>query len=49
MTIAVCLRCGVRKSELWDEGAWTARRDELLGDVGSLLRDPSPALQNLVL
>jgi len=39
----------VKKFELWDEGAWTARRDELLGQVGDLLIEPSDALRELVL
>ncbi len=39
----------VRKFEVWDEATWTARRDQLLGEVGELQRDPTPALQDLVL
>jgi MraZ protein len=39
----------VKKFELWDEGAWVARREELLGQVGELLREPSDALRHLVL
>ena len=37
------------KFELWNEEAWAARRDELLGQVGELLAEPSEALQALVL
>ena len=37
------------KFELWNEQAWAARRDELLGQVGELLADPSDALKALVL
>lgn len=39
----------VKKFELWDEGAWIARREALLGQVGDLLREPSDALRQLVL
>jgi MraZ protein len=39
----------VKKFELWDEGAWIARREELLGQVGDLLHEPSDALRQLVL
>ncbi len=39
----------IRKFELWDDSAWSARRDELLSQVDLLQDQPSPALQNLVL
>lgn len=39
----------VKKFELWDEEAWAARREELLGKVGELLSEPSEALRTLVL
>ena len=39
----------VNKFELWDEDLWSARRTELLGQVGGLLKEPSEALRNLVL
>ena len=39
----------VKKFELWDEGAWAARREELLGKTAELLSDPSEALKHLVL
>lgn len=39
----------VRKFELWAEGVWLARRDELLGQVGDMLEDPSESLRSLVL
>lgn len=38
----------VNKFELWDESAWMARREELLGQVGELLAQPSEALRSLV-
>ncbi|NIR28613.1 MAG: division/cell wall cluster transcriptional repressor MraZ [Gammaproteobacteria bacterium] len=38
----------VNKFELWDESAWTARREELLGQVSDLLAQPSEALRSLV-
>ena len=37
------------KFELWNEGAWSCRRDQLLGKVDELLAEPSEALQALVL
>nr|VFJ42807.1 MAG: MraZ protein [Candidatus Kentron sp. DK]VFJ47061.1 MAG: MraZ protein [Candidatus Kentron sp. DK] len=37
------------KFELWDDGAWTRRRQELLGQVDELLSEPSDALRALVL
>ena len=37
------------KFELWDEGAWAKRREELLGQVGELLIEPSEAVRALVL
>ena len=37
------------KFELWDDDAWARRREELLGQVGDLLSDPSDALKALVL
>lgn len=39
----------IRKFELWDDGAWCARRDELLSQVETLQQSPSQALQDLVL
>ena len=39
----------VRKFELWAEPAWAARREELLGQVGELLDQPSDALRAIVL
>ncbi len=39
----------VKKFELWDEGTWSTRREELLGKVGDLLSEPSEALNSLVL
>jgi MraZ protein len=39
----------VGKFELWDEAAWSARREELLAQVGELLQDPSESLSSLVL
>ena len=39
----------VDKFEFWDEGGWGLRRDELLGDVSQLHREPSDALRKLVL
>ena len=39
----------MKKFELWDEGNWTARREELLGQIGDLLSQPSEALRSLVL
>ena len=39
----------VRKFELWDEETWTARREELLGQVDQLQADPSDILKHLVL
>lgn len=37
------------KFELWDEAAWEARREALLGRVGDLLTEPSAAVRELVL
>jgi len=37
------------KFELWDEDAWSAHREDLLGRVGELLSEPSAALSELVL
>jgi MraZ protein len=37
------------KFELWDDAAWARRREELLGQVDSLLAEPSEALRALVL
>ena len=41
----------VRKFELWNEDAWNARRDDLLGQVGNLQvqASESQALRDLVL
>ncbi len=39
----------VNKFELWDEGVWAARREELLAKTADLLSEPSEALKNLVL
>lgn len=39
----------VRKFELWAESTWTARREELLGQVGELLDEPSEALRSIIL
>ena len=39
----------ISKFELWDDSAWLSRRDELLGQVGAMLEDPSDALRSLVL
>ena len=39
----------IRKFELWDEDGWAVRREELLGQVGNLLKEPSEALRSLVL
>ena len=39
----------VDKFELWDEDAWSARREELLGRVPELHENPSDALRSLVL
>lgn len=39
----------VRKFEIWDDEAWTRRREELLGQIGQLQAQPSEALRNLVL
>ena len=41
----------VRKFELWDDGAWSARREDLLGQVGNLQlqASQSQALRDLVL
>ncbi len=37
------------KFELWDEGVWEARREELRKQAGELLLDPSEAVSSLVL
>nr|VFJ47859.1 MAG: MraZ protein [Candidatus Kentron sp. FM]VFJ62902.1 MAG: MraZ protein [Candidatus Kentron sp. FM]VFK07768.1 MAG: MraZ protein [Candidatus Kentron sp. FM] len=39
----------VIKFELWDDGAWMRRRQELLSQVDELLAEPSDALRSLVL
>lgn len=39
----------VTKFQLWDEGAWTARQDKLLGQIGSLSSELSDAMRGLVL
>lgn len=39
----------VRKFELWDEDAWSARREEFLGQIGSLNDGSSEVLRSLVL
>lgn len=39
----------VRKFELWDEAAWTARIEELHGPGGAVLAEPSEALRAIVL
>jgi MraZ protein len=39
----------VNKFELWDEDLWVARRSELLGQVGTMLREPSESIRSLVL
>ncbi len=39
----------VRKFELWHEGAWNARREELLGRIGQLQGTQTDALRSLVL
>lgn len=39
----------VRKFELWDEGAWGTRREELLGRIGQLQGTQTDALRSLVL
>jgi len=39
----------IGRFELWDEEAWNARREELLGQVTDLLEAPSDALRALVL
>ena len=39
----------VRKFELWDDETWTSRREQLLGQVDALRREPSAALKDLVL
>jgi MraZ protein len=39
----------VQKLELWDESGWQTRREELLGQVGTLPAEVSDALRNLVL
>ncbi len=37
------------KFELWDEGVWAERREELRKQAGELLLDPSEAVSSLVL
>ena len=39
----------VTKFELWADTVWSARREELLSQVGDLLAEPSEALRSLVL
>ena len=39
----------VDKFEIWDDGLWSRRRDELLDGVPELHREPSDALRKLVL
>ena len=39
----------IRKFELWDDGAWATRRDELLSRVGQLQGTQTDALRGLVL
>ncbi len=39
----------IKKFELWAEDGWTARREELLSQVGDLLHEPSDAVRQLVL
>lgn len=39
----------VDKFEIWDDGGWNRRRDELLGGVPQLHQEPSDALRKLVL
>lgn len=39
----------VDKFELWNEVAWTTRREELLGQVDQLQEEPTEALRSLVL
>nr|VFK59128.1 MAG: MraZ protein [Candidatus Kentron sp. UNK]VFK69029.1 MAG: MraZ protein [Candidatus Kentron sp. UNK] len=39
----------VMKFELWNDGAWTRRRQELLDQVGEFLTEPSDAVRSLVL
>lgn len=39
----------IKRFELWDEAIWLRRRDELLGQVGELLSEPSQELASLVL
>jgi len=38
----------INKFELWDEAAWSARREELLGEVGDVLAQPSESVRSLV-
>jgi MraZ protein len=37
------------KFELWDDDAWAARQSEALSNIRNVLKDPSPAMQELVL
>ncbi len=39
----------VDKFEIWDDGGWNRRRDELLNGVPQLHQEPSDALRKLVL
>jgi len=39
----------VRKFELWNESAWSARREEFLAEVETLRDAPNEALRSLVL
>ena len=39
----------VDKFEIWDDGGWNRRRDELLDGVPQLHQEPSDALRKLVL
>ena len=39
----------INRFEVWDEGVWKSRHDEMLASVGAILSDPSEAIQNLVL
>ena len=39
----------VRKFEIWDEDAWSARREEFLGQIGDLGAEQSEVLRSLVL
>ena len=39
----------VRKFEIWDEDAWSARREAFLGQIGALCDEQSEVLRSLVL